>query len=59
MTPEQKTVIDNMTQEELCWKWRFAQTGDPLLQGEAGDYLKKALNKKGGFTPEISKRLGW
>ena len=59
MTPEQKERIDNMTQGELCKKWRFAPMGDPLLQGDTGDYFSKILKEKGGFTPEISKGLGW
>jgi hypothetical protein len=59
MTPEQKKQIDSMSQYDLCRKWRFAKVGDPLLQGEAGEYFSKVLKEKGGFTPEISKDLGW
>jgi len=59
MIPEQKSQIDNMSQEELCRKWRFAPVGDPLLQGDTGEYFSKVLKEKGGFTPEISKKLGW
>jgi len=47
-----------MSQEELCRKWRFAPPYDPIFQGETGKYFQKRLNQKGGFTPEISKRLG-
>ena len=60
MTPEQKQQIDNMSHYQLCALWRFAKDGDPLLQGEAGDHVKKRLFEElGGFTPEISKSLGW
>ena len=59
MSPEQKAKIDNMTQLELCKIWRFAPVGDSLLQGDTGDYFSKALKEKGGFTPEISKQIGW
>ncbi len=59
MTPEQKAIIDNMSQEKLCSKWRFASVGDPLLQGDTGDYFSKRLKEMGGFTPKISKKLGW
>ena len=59
MTPEQKAIIDSMCQEALCSKWRFARVGDPLLQGDTGEYFSKVLKEKGGFTPEISKKLGW
>ena len=57
--PEQKDRIDAMSQEELCYHWRFAPVGDPLLAGDAGRYFAKRLNESGGFTPEISKSLGW
>ncbi len=59
MTPEQKERIDKMSQRELCAKWRFAPVGDPLLQGDTGDYFSKVLKERGGFNPEISKELGW
>jgi len=39
--------------------WRFAKSGEPLLQGNTGKYFAEVLEKKGGFTPEISKHLGW
>ncbi len=54
-----KAGIDNMTHMELCRMWRFATPGDPLLQGEAGDYFKARLDSFGGFTPAISKAIGW
>ena len=59
MTDEEKKQIDNMSQFELCKKWRFAPSGDPLLQADTGDYFSKVLKEKGGFTPEISKKIGW
>ena len=60
MTPEQKAEIDQMSRIEMCRLWRFAELGNPLLQEEAGDYFKNRLFKElGGFTPEISKQIGW
>ena len=59
MTPEQKKTIDEMSQYSMCSKWRFAKSGDPLLQGDTGDYFSKVMKEKGGFTSEISKDLGW
>lgn len=60
MTPEElKREIDGMTQYQLCQTWRFATVGNPLLQGEVGEYFAAKLDKKGGFTPEISRALGW
>jgi hypothetical protein len=59
MTEDQKARIDAMSQYELCSMWRFAPTGEPLLQGDTGEYFSKKLVEKGGFTPAISKQLGW
>jgi len=60
MTEEQKAKIDSMSHYELCRIWRFSKVGDPLLQGETGVYFKERLfTHFGGFTPEISKSLGW
>ena len=60
MTPEQKNKIDSMSHYELCRRWRFSASGDPLFQGECGEYFKKKLfEEHGGFTPEISKSLGF
>ena len=59
MTNEEKSRIDNMSQYELCRLRRFAGAGEPLFQGDTGDYFAEVLKEKGGFTPEISKALGW
>ena len=49
-----------MTHYQLCYIWRFSKVGDPLLQGDTGQYFKERLFEHfGGFTPEISKHLGW
>lgn len=54
-----KREIDSYGQYDLCRIWRFAKPGNPLLQGEAGEYFVAKLKEKGGFTPDISKSLGW
>ena len=59
MTSEQKAEIDTMTRLEMCQLWRFAAIGHPLLQDEAGTYFATRLRELGGFSPEISKSLGW
>lgn len=60
MTPEQlKEHIDTLSQEEMARIWRFSAGDNPLLQGEVGTYFAQSFQKKGGMTPEISKRLGW
>ena len=38
-----KEEIDKMTHEELAKLWRFGESGNKYLQGEAGSYLKDRL----------------
>lgn len=60
MDEKEKEQIDGMTHEQLAYLWRNAPTGHPLLQDETGQYFKKRLFEHfGGFTPELSKRIGW
>ncbi len=59
MNEEMKARIDRMSQEQMAAKWRFAPIGDPMFQGEVGDYFTERFKSLGGFTPEISKRVGW
>jgi hypothetical protein len=60
MTDEQKAGIDALSHLELCRLWRFSSIGDTFWQGEVGNYAKNRLwSHFGGFTPAISKQLGW
>lgn len=59
LTPENKAKIDGMSRMELARMWRFAPPGEPLLQGKTGKYFEERFNSLGGFSPEISKALGW
>ncbi len=64
MTPEQKQRIDSMDYYALLTLWRFASTGDPIFQGEAGEYYAKVIAQKRNALPEgeaseISKAIGW
>jgi hypothetical protein len=54
-----KKEIDEMTQLQMASLWRHAPSGHTYFQGETGDYFKKKFAEKGGFTPEISKKIGW
>lgn len=60
LTEEIKATIDAMSHEDLCRQWRFAPLGDAFWQGESGGYaVQRLFVELGGFTPEISKRIGW
>jgi len=60
MDEKLKEEIDNLSHYEMCQIWRFSKSGNPYLSGEVGQYFKDRLFEHfGGFTPEISKSLGW
>ena len=61
-TTEQKTYIDSLSYEEMLRRWRFAPVGDPIFQGEAGDYFAARmaeLRAQGSDHVGASKRIGW
>jgi len=59
--------IKTLNQYELCQGWRFAKSGDPRFRNDLitsegislGELYSNCLTKSGGFTPAISKALGW
>ena len=53
--------IDNASYEELLSKWRFSSLGDPMFQGETGDYYAKVMKEKRENVDHVSasKRIGW
>ncbi len=59
LTPELKQEIDDMSQEEMARHWRFDPTPSRYFGTslEVGEYFQEVFKHKGGFTPEISKRL--
>jgi hypothetical protein len=53
-----------MNYEQMLRRWRFAPIGDPLFQGEAGEYFAEAMKtKKSQLSDDeqvrISKEIGW
>jgi len=64
MTPTQKEWIDNASYEALLRRWRFAPVGDPMLQGDTGDYYSKVMSQRRAEVGDeehtaASKRIGW
>lgn len=63
MTPEQKKWIDEASYVDLLQKWRFAPVGDPMFQGDTGDYYSKVMfekrAKEGDGGVSASKMVGW
>ncbi len=63
LTPELKAQIDAKTHYELLDRWRFAPTGDPVFQGESGDYwgerMAELRSKNPGQAVADSKALSF
>lgn len=57
---ETKSIIDNMSHQELAHLWRFGSSDNKLFQGDAGEYLRwRLFDYFGGFNPSLSKKIGW
>ena len=59
-----KKWIDEASYEQLLSKWRFAAVGDPLFQGETGEYYSKIMFQKRDAVGHeaaaaTSKAVGW
>ena len=53
--------IAEMTRYQVCQLWRFGLPGHPFMGGDAilTEAFTKRFNDLGGFSPEISKQLGF
>ena len=52
--------INEMSHYEMCSAWRFSEPGNPIFcEPEIYKIFKEKFDKFGGFTPEISKSIGW
>jgi hypothetical protein len=56
-----KQWIDAATYQDLLRKWRFASVGDPMFQGEIGEYYSKVMAEKRKTADhiQVSKNVGW
>jgi len=56
-----KEKIDQMSREEMCSLWRFAPSGHPYFVSgtELQEYFDKRFKELGGFSPAVSKKIGW
>ena len=55
---EWKDKIDEMPQEEMARLWRFAPSGHPIFDNTL-PLFEYFQTKFKGFTPAISKKIGW
>lgn len=57
---QHKNNIDKMSREEMARMWRFTPSGHIYFQyGPVYDYFEARFKELGGFSPEISKKIGW
>lgn len=64
LTDDEKKEVDminKLTQYECCELQRFAPSGHPWFDDSKPFYpfFAKRMKETGGFTPSISKSLGW
>ena len=46
LTPANKSYIDSLPYFKLLERYRYAPAGDPMFQGETGDYWTKRMQEK-------------
>jgi hypothetical protein len=58
---EGKKRIDEMSREAMCRLWRFAPAGHPYFKSGTPlqEHFDKRFKELGGFSPQISKSIGW
>jgi len=62
MTEKSKQEIDNLTHEQMCDYWRNGGGNSDWFDSrfeESKYFYDRLFNHFGGFTPEISKKVGW
>lgn len=56
LTPERKSIIDEMSHKDLCLIWKFSSSSNPLLFGLTGAYLRSRIIARCGFLPLVPNR---
>jgi len=59
---DHKSKIDALSHEEICRIWRFGggrKEWFDVNHKASGYFLDRLFSHFGGFTPEISKKIGW
>jgi hypothetical protein len=63
LKPFQGTIdkINSMSRMEMARLWRFAPPGHPYFDSSLPyhEIFSKRFKELGGFSPEISKTIGW
>lgn len=58
---KERAIINAMSRESMAHLWRFAPCGHKYFDSSLPyyDIFKKRFSELGGFSPEISKSIGW
>ena len=64
MNQSHKEWIDTASYEQLLRRWRFAESGDTIFQGESGKYYADMMAKRKEIVGDkehtrTSKCIGW
>lgn len=59
ISSEMRDLIDKMSHTEIASLLRFGKSGNPLLEGKNFEVMNARFQSLGGWTPEISKAVGW
>lgn len=61
LTDEVKAYISTLSYKDMLKRWRFGAIGDPIFQGESGNFWVQQMEIKRNFVDHagISKELGW
>lgn len=55
-----KDDIDKLSRLEMARMWRFTPSGHVYFQyGPVQEHFDKRFKELGGFSPSISKKIGW
>ncbi len=57
----EKEKIDKLSRLKMATLYRFAPAGHPYFDSTnpVSDYFNKRFSELGGFSPKISKEIGW
>ena len=54
-----RVQIDNADREQICRWYRFLPSGETAEDTCIINQIAAKFKKLGGFTPELSKKIGW
>jgi len=54
-----KSYVDEMDREKMARMLRFAPTNIMFTLPELNDYFMARFEKLGGWSPQLSKLIGW